>query len=315
MKICRPGRRLGIAIVAPALLLALASPMGADVLPTIRVATVPIDAGSEVYYAQKLGIFQKNGINVEITSLNSGSAVTAAVIGGAADIGQSNVVPLAQAHERGIPVTIVAAANEYLAGSKQAGLIVVKDSKMQSARDFNGKTISISGVRGFMELGTLAWLDKNGADPKSVHFLDLPFAEMPDAVANHRIDAAVVTEPVYSAALKSDRFRVVADVYTAIGNEFLIGGWFAKSTWAKDNPQLVSAFAKSMNEAAKWANTHHQQSGQMLAEATNVRMGESDHRVPFAEKLDPAGLQTLIDACAKYGLIKASFPAAQLIGP
>jgi hypothetical protein len=41
-------------------------------------------------------------------------------------------------------------------------------------------------------------------------------------------------------------------------------------------------------------------------------MGTTVHRVPFAERFRAADLQPLIDVCAKYGLLKASFPASEL---
>jgi NitT/TauT family transport system substrate-binding protein len=307
-------RRFAVAGLGAAFILSLAPAAHAtDALALVRVATIPIDAGSEVYYADKLGFFAKNGIQVEITALNSGSAVTAGVVGGAADVGQSNAVPLSQAHERGIPLVIVAAANHYSGKAQQAGLIVDKDSPIKTAKDFNGKTIGIAGIRGIMEVGIRAWLDKNGADANSVKLLDMPFPEMAAAVSAHRIDGAVLTEPVFSANVKTGKYRVIADPYTAIAPEFLMGAWFSTSAWAQANPKLVTAYSKSILEAAKWANTHQKQSAQILEDATKVPMGESVHRVPFAERLDAADLQPLIDACAKYGLLKTAFPAQQLL--
>ena len=307
-------RRLAVAALGAALTISIVpAARAAEPLALVRVATIPIDAGSEVYYAQKLGFFAKNGIQVEITPLNSGSAVTAGVVGGAADVGQSNAVPLSQAHERGIPLVIVAAANHYSGKAQQAGLIVDKDSPIKTAKDFNGKTIGIAGIRGIMEVGIKAWLDKNGADASSIKLLDMPFPEMAAAVEAHRIDGAVLTEPVFSASVKTGKFRVIADPYTAIAPEFLMGAWFSTSAWAQANPKLVAAYSKSILEAAKWANGHQKQSAQILEDATKVPMGESVHRVPFAERLEASDLQPLIDACAKYGLLKSSFPAQQLL--
>ena len=37
------------------------------------------------------------------------------------------------------------------------------------------------------------------------------------------------------------------------------------------------------------------------------------NRVAYAERLDPALIQPSIDTAAKYGLLKASFPAAKMI--
>jgi NitT/TauT family transport system substrate-binding protein len=284
-------------------------------LQTIRVATVPVDAGAEVYYAQKMGFFKANGLDVQITGLTNGAAVTSAVIGGAADIGQSNAVSIAQAHERGIPVVIIAGANRYTIAADESGLAVPPDSPIHTAKDLTGKTIAISGVRGITEIGTRNWLDKNGGDSNSVKLLDMPFPVMADALVQHRVDAALITQPFLEAALDQKKVRVVADVYAAIAPDFLLGGWIAMTPWVRAHPALAAAFAKTMYQTAKWANTHQAESAVILEDAAGVHIDRSDHRVPYAEKMVPTDLQKLIDVCAKYGLLKASFPATELIAP
>jgi NitT/TauT family transport system substrate-binding protein len=310
----RISRRAGILVAAVVAVIALRPASAADVpLQTIRVTTVPVDAGSEVYYAQKLGFFKNNGLDVQITGLSNGAAVTSAVIGGAADIGQSNAVSIAQAHERAIPVVIIAGANRYLVQADESGLVVPVDSPIHSAKDLTGKTIGISGIRGIQEIGTDNWLDKNGGDSKSVKFLDMPFPVMAEALAQHRVDAALLTQPYLEGALDTKKVRLVADVYAAIGNDFLLGGWFAMSPWVEAHPKVAAAFAKTMYQAAKWANTHQAESAAILEEVTKVHMDRTDHRIPFAESIAPADLQKLIDVCAKYGILKAAFPASQII--
>jgi NitT/TauT family transport system substrate-binding protein len=307
-------RRAGTPLLAVLLACSAGAVQAADApLQTIRVATVPADAGSEVYYAQKLGFFKNNGLDVQISGLTNGSAVTAAVVGGAADIGQSNVVSLAQAHERGIPVVIIAGANDYRVSAQESGMVVAADSPIHTAKDLTGKTIGINGVRGIQEIGTDTWLDKNGGDSKTVKYLDLPFSAMAEAVAQHRVDAAVITQPQLQAALDTKTVRQVADVYSAIANDFLLGGWFAMSPWVQAHPQVAAAFAKTMYQAAKWANAHQAESAAILEEATKVHMDRTDHRVPFAESLIPGDVQKVIDVTAKYGILKTAFPAGQIL--
>jgi ABC-type nitrate/sulfonate/bicarbonate transport system substrate-binding protein len=105
----------------------------------------------------------------------------------------------------------------------------------------------------------------------------------------------------------------VADEYSAIADHFLLGGWFGMSPWVQAHPQLAVAFAKTMYQAAKWANAHQAESAAILEDATKVHMDRTDHRVPFAESLIPGDVQKVIDVCAKYGILKAAFPAAQII--
>lgn len=306
-------RRTAVLLTGVLLAFTLGASAADAPLQTIRVATVTADAGSEVYYAQKLGFFKDNGLDVQITGLANGSSVTSAVIGGAADVGQSNVVSLSQAHERGIPVVIVAGANMYRVQANESGMIVTADSAIRTAKDLPGKTIAINGLRGIQEIGIDNWLDKNGVDPKSVKYLDIPFSAMAEAVDQHRVDAALETQPQLQAALDTKRFRLVADVYAAIAPEFLLGGWFAMTPWVQANPKLAAAFAKTMYQTAKWANAHQAESAAILEEVMKVHMDRTDHRVPFAESLVAAEVQKVIDVCAKFGILKAPFPASQII--
>ena len=314
MRHLRRTAAIAIAVLIGVSIVATASAADAP-LPVIRVATVPVDAGAEVYYAWKLGFFKANGIDVEITGLSNGAAVTAAVIGGAADVGQSNAVSIAQAHERGIPVVIIAGANRYTIPAKESGLGVPADSPIHTAKDLTGKTIAISGLRGITEIGTRNWLDKNGGDSNSVKLIDMPFPAMADALGQHRMDAALITQPYLEAALETKKVRLVADVYAAIAPDFLLGGWIAMTSWVQAHPALAAAFAKTMYQTAKWANTHQSESAIILADAAKIPLNPTDHRIPYAEKLVPSDLQKLIDICAQYGLLKSSFPATQLILP
>jgi NitT/TauT family transport system substrate-binding protein len=136
---------------------------------------------------------------------------------------------------------------------------------------------------------------------------------MADAVASGRIDAVMMTEPELSGALEKKRVRILAAPMESISREFLVGVWFSTSAYAKAHPEIVRAFAAAMAEAANWANRNQAESAKILEAHTGVTMGANAARVLFADRLDVAQIQPVIDASAKYGALKAAFPAAQLI--
>ena len=84
------------------LALMLAAPAGAQTT-TLHIGTTPTDTGAQVYYAMDLGLFKKAGFELEVSSLNAGTAIATAVSAGSFDIGQSAVSSLAVAHEHAIP--------------------------------------------------------------------------------------------------------------------------------------------------------------------------------------------------------------------
>ena len=70
-----------------------------------------------------------------------------------------------------------------------------------------------------------------------------------------------------------------------------------------------------MRQAAIWGNAHHHESAAILAKYTKQtpEQIEGSPRVAYAPENDPALYQPVIDLSAKYGALKASFPAKDVI--
>ncbi|MEA2689803.1 MAG: NitT/TauT family transport system substrate-binding protein, partial [Candidatus Eremiobacteraeota bacterium] len=99
-----------------------APPAHADPLPVLRVATTPIDIGAQVLWAKDEGFLKKAGVDAEISLINNGAAIAAAVASGAVDIGQANLVSLATAHERGLPFVLIAPGGFYTSSEPTTAL-------------------------------------------------------------------------------------------------------------------------------------------------------------------------------------------------
>jgi NitT/TauT family transport system substrate-binding protein len=303
-------RRIFVLAACAALL--APSGAGAQAPPTIRVATTPIELGAQVMYAQDQGFFKKAGVTVDLQIMDSGAAIAAAVASGALDVAQGNLVTLATAHERTLPFVVVAPAGLYSANDPTTSLVVAKSSPIKTAKDLENKTVAINGLRNITQIGASAWMDQNGADYNKVRFIEMPFPQMGAALEAGRIDAAVIAEPELSTALAGGS-RVIGQPYTGIAKQFLIGGWFTTSAWAKAHPAELKRFVGAIVEAGKWANGHRAESAKILEKYTKIRVSPAMKRTTYAEHLNPADIQPLIDAAAKYKSIKSPFPASELI--
>ena len=306
------------ALLLPALALALTLVVGErgansqTEMTTIRVASTPIDVGAEVYFAQALGMFKAAGLDVQIQNIDNGAAIAAAVAGGAADIGQSNVVSIATAYEKKLPFVVLAPAGAYNTTSPTTVLVTLADTPIKTPKDFNGKTIITNGILNIAQIGGDAWLDKNGADYKSIKWIEIPTAATGAALLSHRADAAVFAEPALSYALAGGQFKIFATPYDSIGKTWQIGAWFATKDWAAAHPDAVKKYVAVMQQVAKWANTHHEESLKILSEAAKTPYPANMRRASYGEKLDASLFQPVIDNAAKFGAITAAFPASEL---
>jgi NitT/TauT family transport system substrate-binding protein len=282
----------------------------------LRIGVIPSDFSAQPYYAQDMGFFAKQGLSVEIVPVNNGAAAAAAVLSGSLDLAYSNVMSLAIAHDKGIPLTILALANIYSADAPAGGLIGVKRaSSILTAQDLNGKTVAVGALNNVTHLGARAWVDANGGDSTSIHWLEIQISAMAAAVLSGRIDAAVMDQGVYPTLGKSgDPIRVIGHAYDAVAHTFAVGGWFASADWAKQHPLEAHKFAAAMTDAATWAKTHHRESAAILAKYLKESADDinANARYAYGTATTSAMLQPSIDVSAKYGLIHAAFPATEL---
>jgi ABC-type nitrate/sulfonate/bicarbonate transport system substrate-binding protein len=194
------------------------------------------------------------------------------------------------------------------------GIVVAKASPIKVAKDLNGKTMMTSALQNILQVQVDAWLDKNGADWKSVKWVEAPPPQEGAAVAAGRVDAATITETFLSAAIATGDVRLLTYTGAEISPLVVEGGYFCTTDYAKAHPDLIAKFSKAVLAAGQWANQHPDQAVAIMAKYSKAAGRATNHAV-YPETFKAADLQPLIDAAAKYGAIKSSFPAADLVIP
>jgi len=293
----------------------VAGPAVAQPVPvTIRVAATANDTYAEAYYAQERGAFAKAGLDVQISTFTNGATATQAVVSGAADIGISNVVQIATAVQKGIPIRYFAGGGLYSTDEPTTALVVAGNAPIKTAKDLEGKTIGVSTLKDLSFISTAGWLGDHGADVSKIHFIEMPFALMGPALERGTVAGAVISEPSLSAA-KAAGARVFAKTYDAVATRFLISGWFTTTDFAQKNPAALKTFAQVIYATAKWANAHQADSAPILAKVAQLDLAVAQRmaRCQYAEDLDPKLLQPSIDAAAKFGAMDKPIPATDII--
>jgi NitT/TauT family transport system substrate-binding protein len=287
-------------------------------LTTVKASWTPSDLSSPGFYAKDLGYLREAGIDLQVAPNTSGAAVAAAVVSGSIEIGFSNLLALVVAYEKGIPFTMIASGNLAIAGPHPAiGLLSVKtNSPLNKAKDFEGKTVAVDSLGSFSVLGVRSWMDKNGADSRTVHFVELPYSAMPAAIVADRVDAGCLTYPADpTLGQPGDALRLVAGVYNVIAQRFLFTAWFSTSAWVAAHQDVTKRFATAIRRASAWGNSHQGDGATILAKYVGQTPTQinSAPRAIYGTELTPALVQPTIDLLAKYGTIHAAFPASEMI--
>lgn len=294
--------------------LTLARRAGAQPAP-LRVAISTADTYAQAVYAQGGGFFKQAGLTVELVQLPNTGAIAAAVVGGSLDIGLGSALTVAGGREAGVPFTVIAGGGEFLATAPTTLLVVAKDSPLRAPRELEGRIIATDSVKGMTQVALTSWLSRNGADPAKVRYVEMPFTTMAAALAAGHVDAGFVAEPALSGGRAET--REFGNPFAAIGNEWYICVWYVTRDWLAKNGPTAHTFAQAIARSSDWANTHQHDTGPMLQKYLPItdQLLAVMHRAHFADRLEAALMQPVLDAGVKGGVVKGTVSAKDLIEP
>ncbi|MBV9438585.1 MAG: ABC transporter substrate-binding protein [Candidatus Eremiobacteraeota bacterium] len=270
----------------------------------------------ELYYAIDHDLFRKAGLDVTVQPMNNGAASMAALVGGSAQIGYGNVLSLALAHRRGIPVQLIAPGGGYDTKAVDAAVLVASDAPFKTPRDLEGRTIAVVSLHDLTAVSIEGWLEKAGADATKVHFAEMPPSSMLAALEAKRVDAMGVYEPFLSNA-EMHGAKIFGKSYDSIAPAFMVTGWFALTPWADQHKAAVARFADVLSHVSPYVNTHYDELIPLISRITKIPPEALHHMAhPYIyPSLATAPIQPVIDAAAKFHEIPEAFPARELIFP
>ena len=304
-----------LAAGAPLAALALGAPARAQTLETLRVLSFPSDAIKQVLYPIQAGIFRNLGVQIDIESMGSGSAIMTALIGGAGDFGSGSIFSVFPAFGHGIPLQIVAPIAVYDTDHCDYWLTVRTDADIQQARDLNGKVLGCDSPSDISVVATRVWMDRNGGDGKSLRALPINGSEVLPAFLQGRIDAATQRPPFLTVAMQSGRVRAFAKPLDVVAPRFLLSCWVASNDYIAKNPANVKAYVTGLTTAARYINHHQDDTVAMVAQFTKqdpaqVRAGV---RTVIAENITLADVQKPLDFAFKYGMMDKQYDARVML--
>lgn len=289
----------------------------------LRLGVTTSTSQTMAHNAIDAGIYKKYGIDASLIVGQSGTALTAAMVGGSIDLVQTPYTSAAQAVQGGVDLVLVSPNNSLVAHKLPNGqykgnseVIVKASSGITKAADLKGKTFATSSLNDSNSVIAKVWLKDNGVDPSTVRFVAVSFVAMEEAVVAGQVDAAFIAEPFQTKALKNPQIRAIDDPFGWVDPFFPSGGWVALRSWAEKHRDVVRQFQRAQVEAAKAGNAlTPEQKTKELQEyyhidpsiGVDVSLGRYDTSFPMAN------IQRQLDIMAQYGVIDKPIKASSLI--
>jgi NitT/TauT family transport system substrate-binding protein len=289
---------------------------GAAETTTITVGTLPIANAAPMYLGMKKGFFEEEGLKIEPQVGEGGAALIPTLISGDAQFAFVGVIPAITAVAKDVPIKIVTSSDDAAATEQKdwQTLVVPKGSPIKSVEDLPGKTIAVNALRGLAEVVISRSLEKQGVDYQKVKLLEVPFPEMPAALEQKRVDAALLTEPFLSAVLAEGGKQIDAPSVETVPN-FPNGVYVATEQYIAENGDIVDRFARAMNRSLEYAQDHPEEVRRIVPTYTETPPEAAQQmRLPvFDAQLDREGIELEAELTAKYGIIEEAPAYEELV--
>jgi NitT/TauT family transport system substrate-binding protein len=254
----------------------------------MTIATGVDPSFSAYYVAKSAGIFEKNGLDVQVNTGPSGSAMVAYVI-------QNQVQSAFGAEAAGIqnhnidPNVVVAAEGALML--QWYGLVARDYSSLDQLK---GKKIGVARGSG-SEVFWLAMIDKLKLNASDYKIVQVEAPEMVAALERHDIDAFSAWEPWLTRAVNS-----IQNTKLLLSNDGVMSPRvyiYLNRGWAEKNPAAAISFMRSMVEATDLINKDPARAATLVATFLKLDKDLTENlmrKLRFDVRLDDGSLENFV---------------------
>ncbi|MEX1031331.1 MAG: sulfonate ABC transporter substrate-binding protein [Paenibacillaceae bacterium] len=202
------------------------------------------------------------GIKIQWTEFPGGPQLLEGLNVGSIDLGHTGEAPPIFAQAAGAPLVYLA---HEPASPGSEGILVPKDSKIQTVADLKGKKVVLNKGSNVHYL-LVKLLEKANLEYTDIDIAFLPPADARAAFEKGAVDAWVIWDPFLAAAQTATGARILADGTDLVNNhEFYI----AAREFAEKYPNVIDILLEEADKIDVWAKEHPQE----LAEKLSPQLG------------------------------------------
>jgi NitT/TauT family transport system substrate-binding protein len=287
-------------------------------LVNINVGYVAYSDDAAFFLAIQDGMFAKHGLNVSLTSQANPIDVVSSMVSGTEQFGFVTTPVLANVNSKGTSAKCVSTVDGQQpteASHDGTMLVAAKGSGITSLKGLAGKQIATVQTTSLNSLAVEVLAKQAGLSPSGYQFVQMPFPQMPAALSEGHVQAAVITSPFVNTA--------VAEGATVIDhpNVVLFGGatvtcFSALSSYISKNPAVVADFHAAINQAVAYSESHQSAAKATLAKYLSLTPAVAQQQI-LSTNWDPtlnvASIGRIESDMVAFGLISKTIPASSLV--
>jgi NitT/TauT family transport system substrate-binding protein len=296
--------------------MAVAGPAIGDELVPVKLGISKLGAMTDVWIADKDGIFKKHGLDLQIIDIPLTSQSIQVLMSKSVDIALQIPGQAFQAKEQGFDVVLV--GQNETAGVKPPvsnALMVPVKSPVASIKDLMGKRITTSSPHGQAFAALKELFQRAGGSIDGVQIVMAPFPAQPDLLRSGQVDAAAALDPYTTEILKSGSGRVLSYFMMDTIPDQPVGSWWARGPWAEQHPREIRAFQDAIKDAQDYLNTDPVRAKQLVAEYTGLDYElVKDMSITWKSQINPVVWQAVADMMYRQGELQKKHDVSEYLG-
>jgi NitT/TauT family transport system substrate-binding protein len=281
----------------------------------LRVGVLPVVDVAPFYQAVEAGYFARNGLDVDIRTVQSGPEAVAELVAGQLDVAFGSYPAILQAQsDRKADLQIIAPAYTALPGHLM--LVAPPNGHIQQPKDVDGKRIAVTGTGSISDLGVESQLENSGAGFSSIHWKPMAMPDMSLAMQRGEVDGAVLAEPYITLTDKAFQARPILDVAIAGTARLPVSGWATSAKLSRTNPEVIAGFVSALGHGIEDVS-HRDVLDPLLARKLSVSQEVAkDVRIAeYTKTLNPSEIQRVADLMLEFNVIHRPLDVRPMLLP
>jgi NitT/TauT family transport system substrate-binding protein len=278
---------------------------GEQEVRSVKVGAIPIVDVAPIYLGVEQGFFEDRNIDVEIVQTTGGAASIPGVVAGDFQYSFANITSVLLAQTQGLPLKVIASGNASTGDEDAdfAGIVVPPGSSIASAKDLEGHTVAVNNLKNIGEVTVRAAIEEDGGDPDQVKFVELPFPDMPAALAGGQVEAAWLVEPFFTVAKEAGNTLVSSNL-AVTAPDLTIGTYFTTQQQIAENKDLTDDFTAAIEESLQYAQDNPDEVRRILLTYTQIspEIADAITLPAFPTEINRDSVQTIAELMVKYGM-------------
>lgn len=303
-----------LAALAAAIMIVLLLSAGCKKQASLEVGLLYNEEALPAYVAEQEGLFQREGVSVQLVPFRSAAERDSAIQGGGVDGAEGDLIAVALLNNGGFPVKTVCLA---LGAKPEEGrfYILAAPNTITRVEDLPGKTLAVS-ENTIIDFLADKMLSASGVDPGQVQKVYLPNMPMRlQMLVDGQVSAALLPDPLASmamirgAAVLVDKSKLPVSLSQSV--------LFFREDALKTKREAIGGFLRAYGQAEQEINQNPERYRQLFYEKINIpeEVRESVPVPSFSPQQLPTRehVSLVLDWMTEKNLIKRTFSYDDLV--